>query len=51
MKTRAVLNYFGSKWNLAPEIIARMPEHEIYVEPFGGSAAVAEQKQSTFLWV
>lgn len=37
---KRILNYPGSKWTLADEIIALMPEHETYVEPFFGSGAV-----------
>ncbi|MGM0238488.1 DNA adenine methylase [Enterococcus sp. AZ103] len=35
-----ILNYPGSKWNMASTIIQIMPEHETYVEPFFGSGAV-----------
>ncbi len=39
-----MLRYLGSKWRLAPEIVRRFPPHDLYVEPFGGSAAVLGQK-------
>lgn len=42
--TRPVLRWLGSKWRLAPWLIAHMPPHDVYVEPFGGSAAVLMQK-------
>lgn len=32
--------YFGGKQTLAPWIVSLLPEHEHYVEPFGGSLAV-----------
>ena len=35
-----VLWYAGAKWTLAPWIIAHMPPHATYVEPFCGSCAV-----------
>lgn len=37
---KRILNYPGSKWTLAGEIIKIMPNHETYVEPFFGSGAV-----------
>ena len=35
-----VLNYPGSKWGMAGEIIGMMPPHRSYVEPYFGSGAV-----------
>ena len=35
-----VLNYPGSKWGMAAEIVGMMPPHRSYVEPFFGSGAV-----------
>ncbi|MGI8308048.1 DNA adenine methylase [Saccharopolyspora hattusasensis] len=32
--------YFGGKTRLAGRIVAQLPDHEHYVEPFGGSLAV-----------
>lgn len=39
-----VLKYPGSKWNLVPKILERIPEHHTYVEPFFGSGAVLFSK-------
>ena len=35
-----LLNYPGAKWGMAKEIVALMPPHRSYVEPFFGSGAV-----------
>lgn len=39
-----VLKYPGAKWRLSDWIIAHMPPHEVYVEPFFGSGAIFFRK-------
>jgi DNA adenine methylase len=41
---KRILNYVGSKWNIANWIIQHMPEHNVYLEPFFGSGAVLFNK-------
>lgn len=41
---KPVLKYPGSKWRIAGEIVARIPEHHTYLEPFFGSGAVFSQR-------
>ena len=43
-----VIRYHGGKFRLAPWIIAQMPEHVCYVEPFGGAANVLIQKPRSY---
>lgn len=45
---KPVLKYPGSKWRIAEEIVARIPEHHTYLEPFFGSGAVLWER-SRFL--
>lgn len=39
---KRVLKYPGSKWNIAKDIVALIPEHKSYLEPFFGSGAVVQ---------
>ncbi|MFD1362749.1 DNA adenine methylase [Lentibacillus salinarum] len=44
MHTERILKYPGSKWKMANWIIAHMPEHTTYLEPFFGSGAIFFKK-------
>jgi DNA adenine methylase len=46
--TRPLIRYHGAKWMLAPWIIEHLPKHRIYVEPFGGSAAILLRKERSY---
>ena len=41
---KPVLKYPGSKWRIAGEIVARIPEHHTYLEPFFGAELFSSQR-------
>ncbi|CAN7340200.1 DNA adenine methylase [Pseudoxanthomonas sp. LjRoot168] len=45
---RPLVRYHGGKWMLAPWIIANLPAHRFYVEPFGGGASVLLRKPRAY---
>lgn len=49
--SRPALRYHGSKWLLSRWIVPQLPAHELYCEPFGGSAAVLLNKSRSYLEV
>lgn len=44
MATVSPIIWFGGKGKQAEYIISKMPDHKVYIEPFGGAAHVISQK-------
>jgi DNA adenine methylase len=45
---RPLVRYHGSKWAIAPWIISYIPKHRVYVEPYGGGAAILLRKSRVY---
>lgn len=45
---RPVLRYHGGKWKFAKRILAQLPPHRIYVEPYGGGASILIRKARSY---
>lgn len=46
---KSVLKYPGAKWRISDWIIAHLPPHKVYLEPFFGSGAVFFKKEPCYI--
>lgn len=45
---RPLLRWLGGKYRLASWVVSQMPEHRIYLEPYGGAASVLFRKPRAY---
>jgi Site-specific DNA methylase len=45
---RPLVRYHGGKWKLAGWILRHLPQHRVYVEPYGGGGSVLLQKRRSY---
>lgn len=43
-RARPVLKYYGGKWRQVPKLLALLPPHARYLEPYGGAGSVILRK-------